>query len=166
MSSSSFSYQTSFYLNKVQLVECYEQSVNRETGIKAYLKAIVLLLIAAGLMASPQVTAYVSYFILVLAVLEAVGTFYHKPWWVYRQLLSRAANNKIELTIDETAISTKSPFGEPVFNWQSIEHLEKTEKGWLFISNGQQQYLSDSYLNDEVQTFLQHKQQEIKISAK
>ena len=155
----SFHYQTVFVLDKTHFQECYDQTVNMQKGWQPYLKAFILLAMSAVLMTIINTSPYIAYFLLVLAAVEALGVYYHRAWWVFRQMLSRAANNEITLTVDEQGIESKSVFGQQQFLWADISQLQKTQMGWTFISNGQTQYLSDRCLQDDVQQFLTSRSQ-------
>jgi len=150
----SFHYQTVFVLDKAHFQECYDQTVNMQKGWQPYLKAFILLAMSAVLMTIINTSPYIAYFLLVLAAVEALGVYYHRAWWVFRQMLSRAANNEITLTVDEQGIESKSVFGQQQFQWVDISQLQKTQMGWTFLCNGQAQYLSDRCLQDDVQQFL------------
>ena len=149
-----FSYQATFVLDKQHFQECYDQTATIPSGWQPYLKALILLAMSVLFMTVITTSAYIAYFLLVLAAVEALGIYYHRAWWVFRQMLSRAANNQVNLTIDEQGISTHTSFNQQQFLWSVITDLEKSDQGWLFSYQNQRQYLSDRCLDASAQQFL------------
>jgi len=159
--SQAFSYQTTYILDKAYYVECYDDSVTNDDSLRPYTKASVLIAFALVIMIATEVSAYMSYFVFGLGIVEALGVFYRKPWWVTRQLLSKAANNEVDLLINEDAIVSKSAFVDLTFLWTEISMLTKSSKGWLFTYHGVKHYLSDRSLDESAQAFLLFKQAQL-----
>ena len=101
-------YQTRFTLDKDYYAECYDASMPEKTTWQAYQKSIVLTLVGAVLVVATDLSPYAAWFVFGLGIVEALGTYYHRPWWLARQMLSRAANNDAELTITEHEIACQS----------------------------------------------------------
>ena len=105
--SDSFSYTTSFILDKAHFSECFEQSVTA-TILKSYRKAAIIALLGLILLFVVSSNNYVSFFVIALAAIEALGVKYKKTWWLWRQMLSKASNHKVELLVDSNGITTTS----------------------------------------------------------
>ncbi len=149
-----FSYTTQYILNKQHFRECYSQSVIANNAISAYFKSIVLSLIGLLLVRYSEVNAYIAWFIVCLGGLEALSVYYHKAWWVTRQVFSKAANSEVTLTIDEEGITSQSAFVELKLEWQAVKALTATELGWL-VEHGQgKNYISNSCLTAQAIAFL------------
>lgn len=156
--SQAFSYQTTYTLDKAYYVECYDDSVTVDHSFRPYMKAAVLIGFGLLLMVATDISAYMAYFVFGLGIVEALGVFYQKPWWIARQLLSKAANNEVNLLIDEQSITTKSAFVDLTIPWQEVSELQKSAKGWLFVYKGSKNYLSDRSLDASAQHFLRTQQ--------
>jgi hypothetical protein len=102
-----------------------------------------------------DVNDYAAWFIFCLGILEAVSTHYRKPWWVTRQMLSRASKSEVELTINSDGIFTKSRFAQVDIPWQSISNIDATELGWLISHQNGRTYLSNSHLSEEIRSFIE-----------
>jgi len=148
-------YKTSFTLDKAYFQECFEQSAVIEPGIQAYKKAIAIASVGALLVLFTEVNDYAAWFIFCLGVLEAVSTHYRKPWWVTRQMLSRASKSQVELIINDEGIFTKSRFDQVDIPWSSIAGIESTELGWLIKHQKGRTYLSNSHLSEETRLFIE-----------
>jgi len=148
-------YKTSFILDKPYFQECFDQSAIVEPGINAYKKAIAIAAVGAVLVLFTDVNDYAAWFIFCLGILEAVSTHYRKPWWVTRQMLSRASKSEVELTINSDGIFTKSRFAQVDIPWQSISNIDATELGWLISHQNGRTYLSNSHLSEEIRSFIE-----------
>lgn len=152
----SFQYQTSYTLNKSYYQECYEQSAVRATGVKAYARAIFLLILGF-LASSVGQQGHLAMFIIVLGVVEAAATYWQQTWWVWRQLISKEANGKVELVIDEAGVSTSSFHHKLAINWDDLVKVESTEKGFILHPSQGRIYLSNSALDESAMQFLEGK---------
>jgi YcxB-like protein len=152
-----FHYQNTYILDKSHFTECYSETAVRDDSFRPYTKAAILLGFALVVMMATEISAYVSYFVFGLGIVEALGVYYRKPWWIYRQLLSKAANNEVTMTIEDNGITIKSAFVSLSFPWQDIEQLQKSALGWLFVHNNVKHYISDRCLSEEAQQFIQDK---------
>lgn len=155
--SSDFSYSTTFILDKPYFTECFEQSVKLDYSWQAYFKAIFFTLFGAILVLFTPINAYVAWFLFGLGIVEALSVYYQKPWWVTRQMLSRAAKSEVTLTINDEGIDSRSFYNEQTIYWQDISIIKNTTKGWLIIHAKGKNYISFAFLNDEANKYLQQK---------
>jgi hypothetical protein len=151
---SPFSYSTTFVLDKAHFNECFSNSVVVEHSFFAYRKAIVFWLLGMLLVMFTEVNAYVAYFLIGLGFIEAMGNYYRQPWWVMRQMLSRAAKKEVTLTLDEVGIHSESSHVNSVILWQDISDVKSTQNGFLLVHTKGQSYISDACLSEEAKAFL------------
>jgi hypothetical protein len=156
-----FSYSTTFTLDKAYFTECFEQSMNVEHSFKTYAKAIFFALFGAILVLFTEINAYAAWFIFSLGIVEALSVYYQKPWWVTRQMLSRASKSDVKLTIDDLAISTDSFYLKSQLQWQDISALTTTNKGWLIVHAKGKNYISNLFLTEQAMSFLSMKAKSI-----
>ena len=159
-SESTFSYQTSFVLNKDYFNECYEQSTTENNTKKNNNKAIILTLAGLTLLLL-SANAYIGWFLIALGILEIFSNRYHQAWWVTRQMLSRASRSTVTITLNEHKIATQSPYLESHIPWAEISKITITDKGYLFHSAKGRSYLSKKYLSTSAQQFIAQKAQTI-----
>jgi hypothetical protein len=153
----SFSYQTSFILDKSHFSECFEESVPAQTPITLYRKGAVLTLIGAALVIFSELNPYASWFIFTLGVLEMVSSHYKKPWWVARQMLSKVAKAEVTLKIDDDCIHISSFYNDNNMKFSDINQIAATENGWLINHNNSRHYISNRCLDEQAQAFLKAK---------
>ena len=152
-----FSYTTTYQLNKAHFQECYSESVIVDTSFHAYKKSVALIVAGMLLVLFTQMNPYLAWFIFSLGILEAVSTYYQKPWWVMRQMLSKAAKGNVDLTIDEESIVSKSFYANLTLLWSEVLLIEKTNLGWLIKHEKGRSYISNKNLSDSAITFLTEK---------
>jgi len=150
------SFQTSFVLDKSHFSECYDQSVT-ELGPKAYSRALVLALVGITLVFFVDVSQYLAFFVVALSAVEALSVYYKKTWWLWRQMISKAYNHTVDLTIDSQHIITKSFHVNDQIAWQDVTEISETSVGFLIRHAGGVNYLSKSYLSDEAIDFIKTK---------
>lgn len=160
-----FSYTTQYILNKEHFRECYTQSVVVDNSIRAYAKSLLLSAGGLFLVFYTQVNSYIAWFIFCLGCLEALSVYYHKAWWVMRQVFSKAANSEVTLTIDEEGIASTSVFVELKLEWPSVKSLTATELGWLVEHKQGKNYISGSCLSEDAIEFLAAKSESLTGSA-
>jgi len=150
-------YQHKFILDRQYYTEVYEQTAEKKIGWQAYKKAIILFLV--GLFVSAFATnakfIHLSYFVVGLGVVEALSVRFGQTWWVWRQLMSRAANNPAELTVDDEGISINSAYIHQTLNWPEITSVTQSTKGFVFVKDGARHYLSKSTLTPESISFIE-----------
>lgn len=149
----SFSFETAFQLNKAFYQECFEQSANKTTGLKAYFKALVLLTLGFASSAIGKL-GHLSMFIIVLSIVEAMSVYWQQTWWVWRQLIAKESNSEVTLIIDDEGIKTKTPYHQLTLNWPIINKISLTEKGCILHYDKGRYYLSFSHLSDDAITFV------------
>ena len=160
-----FTYSTTYLLDKSHYIETYEASVPADNSKKVYLIAILLALVGLAVLMLTEINAFVAWFIIALGGLEVFSIRFKKPWWLARQLISKAANTELTLTIDEHGISSKSIHVKSTLAWTDISKIEVTENGWLLYHNDSKNYLSSRALSDEAKAFLTTKIQLINALA-
>ncbi|WP_345798866.1 YcxB family protein [Aliiglaciecola sp. CAU 1673] len=153
----SFSYSTTYVLDKGHFSETYDESNTPKPARQAYLKGIVLAALGIAILSLMENSGYLGGFIIALAGVEALSVRFHKAWWLARQMISRAANNELTLSIDESAVTVKSAYVDSKLAWSEITKFEKTAQGWLLYHGKGKYYLSDRCLSNDAQLFLQGK---------
>lgn len=149
-----FSYHTDFLLDKEHFQECYSESVVADYSYRAYFKAILLSLSGILFVLFSDMNKYAAWFVFSLGVLEALSVHYQKPWWVMRQMLSKAAKSKVELTIDEQGINSASFYAKLELTWSDIISLKKTNLGWVITHAKGRNYISNRCLSEGTLEFL------------
>jgi len=152
-----FSYSTTYQLDKAHFQECYSESAIIDTSFNAYKKSVVLTIAGILLVLFTQMNPYAAWFIFSLGILEAVSTYYQKPWWVMRQMLSKAAKGNVDLTIDDHGIESKSFYASLTLLWSEVLCIEKTKLGWLIKHEKGRSYISSQNLSAEAVIFLTEK---------
>lgn len=151
-------FTSKFTLNKAHFNECYSQTNTVDRSGKAFFKSGVLMVFGLCLLLFSQVNAYAAWFVVALGVLEGVSIYYHQPWWVIRQMLSKAANSEVTVTIDEQGILNESFYHTGRILWQDITELKESELGFTISYNidksSGKSYLSKSCLSIEAQAYI------------
>ncbi|HBY85303.1 MAG TPA: hypothetical protein DEO86_05455 [Colwellia sp.] len=163
----SSTYTASFTLDKAHYSECYTQSSTLSHDKKTYFKANVLTVFGLIILLATPVNPYAAWFVIALGLLETISVYYHKPWWVMRQMLSKASNSEVKLTIDEQGILTESFHINNRILWADVTRVTETELGFLiYFSLGKtamgkdiasKSYISKSCLSDDANTFINQK---------
>jgi len=163
----SSSYTASFTLDKAHYSECYSQSSTLSHDKKTYFKANVLTVFGLIILLATPVNPYAAWFVIALGLLETVSVYYHKPWWVIRQMLSKASNSEVKLTIDEQGILTESFHINNRILWVDVTQVTETELGFLvYFCLGKtamgkdiasKSYISKSCLPDDANTFIRQR---------
>jgi len=155
---SSLSFTSKFTLDKAHFNECYSESTILDLSAKAFLKSGVLMAFGLIILLFTPVNAYAAWFIVALGILEALSLYYNKPWWVLRQMLSRASNSEVTLTIDEQGVLSESFYHNGRILWQDITTIKETNQGFVVHFNvGKstgKSYLSKSCLSNDAQQFI------------
>ncbi len=152
-----FSYSTTYPLDKAHFQECFSESVTVLTPFHAYKKSIVLIIAGMLLVLFTQMNPYAAWFVFSLGILEAVSTYYQKPWWVMRQMLSKAAKGDVKLTIDDQGIVSKSFYVTLTLLWSEVLLIEATNLGWLIKHAQGRSYISNQTLSVDAIEFLTEK---------
>lgn len=146
----SIDFQTTYVLDKTHFAETYDQSVEPVKGLKPYAKSFILLIIGVVVLLTQWIAATFGWFMLALAGIDALGVYFHRTWWLWRQMLSRAANTELTLTVDNEGIKTESNSVKSRVAWTDISKIEETEKGWLLYQGKARFYLSRRCVDDQV----------------
>jgi hypothetical protein len=152
-----FSYSTTYQLDKEHFQECYSESAIIPTSFHAYKKSVVLTIAGMLLVLFTQMNPYAAWFVFAMGILEAVSTYYQKPWWVMRQMLSKAAKGDVKLTIDDNGIISKSFYATLSLLWSEVVSLKTTDLGWLVTHVQGRSYISNKNLSVETIAFLTEK---------
>ena len=151
---SPFSYSTTFVLDKAHFNECFTGSVTVKHSLAAYSKAIVFLLFGMLLSLFTDINQYAAWFLVGLGFVEALAVYYQQPWWVARQMLSRAAHSEVTLTLDEVGIHSHSFYINSTILWPDVSVLTVTEKGLLLKHGKGKSYISGACLSEQARVFL------------
>jgi hypothetical protein len=104
------------------------------------------------------INAYAAWFVVALGILEALALYYNQPWWVLRQMLSKASGSEVTLTIDEQGVLSESFYHNSRILWSDVTAIEETELGFVlsFIvgKSTSKSYLSKSYLSNSAQDYI------------
>ena len=160
-------YTANFTLDKAHYSECYTQSSTLAHDKKTYFKANILTVFGLIILFATPVNPYAAWFVIALGILETVSVYYHKPWWVIRQMLSKASNSEVNLTIDDQGILTESFHINNRILWGDVTRVTETELGFvIYFSLGKtamgkdiasKSYISKSCLSDEASAFIAQK---------
>ncbi|KGJ90424.1 YcxB family protein [Colwellia psychrerythraea] len=161
------SFSASFTLDKAHYSECYSQSSTLEHNKKTYFKANILTVFGLIILLFTPVNPYAAWFVIACGILETLSVYYHKPWWVMRQMLSKASGSEVTLTVDEQGILTESFHINSRILWTDVTAVTETELGFvIYFSLGKsvtgkdiasKSYISKSCLSDEAKTFIANK---------
>ena len=149
-----FYYSTTYVLDKSHFVETFDASVSVEHAKAIYLKAIIIGFLGAAILLFTPLSAYFAWFIVALGVLEALSIRFRKPWWLIRQMISKAANSELTLTINESSVSSKSFYVESKILWDDVTKIEQTAQGWLLYHASGKNYLSSRCLSPGANEFI------------
>lgn len=152
----SFSYQYEFTLDKAHFEECYDESVVVDMRPKRFLKAGLFVLFGIALLFS-DLTRYAAYFFVGLGIVEALSIRYQRPWWLMRQMMSKAAGNDVTLLIDEHGIKTQSLYVHQLITWGEIYRIKETQAGFLVTHKAGTSYISKRCLNDDAADYIRQK---------
>lgn len=159
--SSPISFTSKFILDKAHFNECYVESATLDLSPKAFFKSGVLMAFGLTILLLTPVNAYAAWFIIALGILEALSLYYNQPWWVLRQMLSKASNSEVTLTIDEQGVLSESFYHSGRILWQDVTSVQETNLGFVIHfnvgKNTGKSYLSKANLSNEAQSFMQEK---------
>ncbi|WP_371194429.1 YcxB family protein [Glaciecola sp. SC05] len=152
-----FHYSTTYVLDKSHFSETFDESVTTNNPKTAYLKSIGLALFGIALLLLTELSGYAAWFVIVLGIVEALSVYFKKPWWLARQMISRAANETLTLTIDNEGVSSSSDSVESKILWEDVTQVEGTAQGWMLHHANGRNYLSKRCLSDAANDFLRQK---------
>ena len=152
--STPFSYSFSYILDKSHFSETFDESVVIDNSKTVYFKSIVLALFGLAVLLFTPINAYAAWFIVALGAIEALSIRFKKSWWLARQMISKAANAEITLTIDSEEVCSKSFYVESKIAWADISKVEQTAQGWLLHHAGGKNYISGRCLSEQANEFI------------
>lgn len=157
------SYTCKFTLDKAHFNECYSQSSTVDRSANAYFKAGILTAFGLIILLFTPVNGYAAWFVIALGILEALSIYYNQPWWVLRQMLSRASGSEVTLTIDELGVLSESFYHNGRILWTDVNEITETELGFvLHFTVGKstsKSYLSKASLSSSAQEYISNKKQ-------
>ena len=149
-----FHFSTTYILDKSHYTETYEESSTNANSKAGYIKAGILALVGLTILLVTDINPYIAWFIIALGALEALSVRFQKSWWLARQMISKAANNKVTLTIDDQHVMSHSIHVDSKIAWANLHRIEPTKRGWLLYHSNVRFYLSNRCLSDEAQAFI------------
>lgn len=163
--SDSFSFTQKFILDKQHFIECFEQTSRGDYSFNAYFKAAVLIAFGIVVVLFTEINKYTAWFVFALGILEALSVYYQKPWWVTRQMLSRASNSEVTLTVNEDGLATSSFYASTNVLWSAIVEINATDVGWVINDGKQRFYIANKTLSVEANNFIQQKAELLSASS-
>ena len=152
------SFTCKFTLDKAHFNECYSQSNTVDRSANAYFKAAILMLFGLFILLFTPINGYAAWFVIALGILEALALYYNQPWWVLRQMLSKASGSEVTLTVDEQGVLSESFYHNSRILWSDVTAIEETELGFVlsFVvgKSTSKSYLSKSYLSNPAQEYI------------
>lgn len=155
-----FHYSTTYVLDRSHFSETFDESITVVNPKTLYFKSMILFFLGTIILLFTEISPYASWFIVALGVLEALSIRFRKPWWLARQLISRAANSELTLTIDENSVSSKSYYVESEIPWAEVNDIKQTKQGWLLYHARGKTYISGRCLSEVAKKFISVKAQE------
>jgi hypothetical protein len=149
-----FSYSTTYTLDKSHFSETFDESITVDNAKTVYFKAIILALLGLAMLLFTQITPYIAWFIIAMGALEVFSIRFKRSWWLTRQLISKAANSELTLTINENGVSSKSFYVESEILWADVRKIEQTDQGWLLYHSAGKSYLSGRCLSEAAKDFI------------
>ena len=153
---SPFSYTTQYSLDKAHFSECFDESVTIDTTWRAYTKALGFFFVGVALLLTGM-DAYASWFVIGLGALEWGNVKFKKTWWLWRQMMSKAAGNEVTLTLDEQGISSHSFYVKSQILWSDVSEIIATDRGFLIKHPGGTSYVSKQVLNETALAFINNR---------
>lgn len=155
------SFTSNFILDKAHFNECYSQSNTVDRSANAYLKGGVLMLFGLLILLFTPVNGYAAWFVIALGILEALAIYYSQPWWVLRQMLSKASGSEVTLTIDEQGVLSDSFYNTGRILWTDVCEITETDFGFVLHfttgKNTSKSYVSKACLSDSAQEYIRTK---------
>ncbi|ASM48944.1 hypothetical protein PESP_a0730 [Pseudoalteromonas espejiana DSM 9414] len=148
---------TTYKLDKPYYYECFDESLPYSKGAKPKY-FLLLLLVCLGLFSIYAMDDhYLGTFLIMVGVLECVAFYYRRPWWVTRQMFSRASGSQVTLEFTDEAISSSNHYKNHTLTWSEITAITKTPRGYLIHHKHGMQYISSSVLTDDMLDFINKK---------
>jgi len=152
------SFTCKFTLDKAHFNECYSQSNTVDRSVNAYFKAGILMIFGLIILLFTPVNGYAAWFVIALGILEAIAIYYSQPWWVLRQMLSKASGSEVTLTIDELGVLSESFYHNGRILWSDVCEFQDTDLGIVLHfnvgKNKSKSYLSKACLSNPAQEYI------------
>lgn len=152
-----FHFSTTYQLDKSHFSETFDESTNTGSRLADYFKSIIFVFFGVIILLVGGISPYLGWFAIALAAIDALSVKYKKPWWLARQMLSKAANSELTLTIDEKGVSSKSFYVDSALKWDDMNKIEQTKQGWLLYHARGKFYISNRCLSHQAADFLRGK---------
>ena len=149
-----FFYSTTYILDKSHYIETYDASKLAGNAKRVCIVTVLLAILGFLLLLFTPISPYAAWFIIALGALEAFSYRFRKPWWLGRQLISKAANTELTLTINEDGLSSRSVHVKSEISWQEVNKIEQTAQGWLLYHAKGKTYLSGRCLSEAANEFI------------
>lgn len=147
-----------FTLDKPHFNECYSESNTVDRSMNAYLKAGILMAFGLIILLFTPVNGYAAWFVIALGILEALAIYYSQPWWVLRQMLSKASGSEVTLTIDELGVLSESFYNTGRILWSDVFDIKETALGFVLHfnvgKNKSKSYISKACLSNAAQEYI------------
>ncbi|MCT8987450.1 YcxB family protein [Shewanella phaeophyticola] len=165
--SSAFTYTCEYVLDKAYFEECFDQSVTTQVHPKQYLKTAIFVIIGLGILLldnlsqlpiSNKETYYLGYFFIGLGVVEWLSIRFKRTWWLWRQMMSKAAGDTVTLEINDAGIHSQSTHVNQQIAWKDVYRVTQTEAGFLIALQKSTTYLSKRCLDVASIEFIANKQ--------
>ncbi|GGB67677.1 YcxB family protein [Shewanella inventionis] len=165
--SSAFNYTAEYVLDKTYFEECFTQSVNTAPSLKQYSKTAIFVVIGLAILmqesigqlpANTKEMYYLGYFFIGLAVVEWLSIRFKKTWWLWRQMISKAAGDTVTLVVDDSGIHSKSTHVNQQILWTDVYRITQTDAGFLIAMQKSTTYLSKRCLSPSAIDFIASKQ--------
>jgi hypothetical protein len=150
-------FTTHYKLDKPYFYECFDESIPYSKRAQPKYFLLILLIILGLLSIYALEDHYLGSFMLAVAVLECIAFYYRRPWWVARQMLSRASGSQVTLTFDEDGIKSSNFYKNYQLQWSDISNIINTERGILLQTQKGMHYISKQTLNSETIDFINKK---------
>ncbi len=148
---------TRYVLDKPYYYECFDESLPYSSHAKPKYPLLILLIVL-GLLGFYQLdNHYLGTFMIMLAVVECVSFYYKRPWWVARQMMSRASGSEVTIVFDDNGVTAENPYKNYQLSWQQINEVIETERGYILKAGRAMQYISKQVLTDEITKVLNKK---------
>lgn len=114
---------TTYTLDKPYSYECFDESVahSKRAQPKYFLLALLVALGLFGIYGLDD--HYLGSFLIMVAVLECIAFYYRRPWWVTRQMLSKASGLRSPLPLTKKGLNRVTFIKTPNFCGQILTKL-------------------------------------------
>ncbi len=150
--------QYEFTLDKKYLEECFDQSAPfSPQKHPRYWFVVTFISLGCGLILfSDTLNGIGAYMLLALGLIELISFRYRRAWWLTRQMWSRAANSKVNITLLPTEIRSVNPYTDSIILLNNLASVKRTEFGFLLIEHcGKQHYVSRKPMSEAAIDFFE-----------